>query len=76
MYFGHIRDPHAFLGLHSLGEGKGFVVRGLDPYAEKVQMVNEITQEVLVLSKIHPLGFFEGTISKKKKSFSLFFSLH
>ena len=59
---GKLGNPHAFLGLHSLGANKGLVARAIDPLAEKVFIVNRETKDVLPLFKIHADGLFEGEI--------------
>jgi len=59
---GKLGNPHAFLGLHSLGANKGLVARAIDPLAEKVFIINRETKDVLPLFKIHPDGLFEGEI--------------
>ena len=67
-------DVHTiFLGLHSLGSGKGVVVRAFDPEAEEVLIVDQNTGAVYPLKKIHSDGFFEGHITQKEEIFSYVF---
>jgi 1,4-alpha-glucan branching enzyme len=67
---GKLGNPHAFLGLHSLGANKGLVARAIDPFAEKVSIINKETQDVFPLFKIHPDGLFEGEILSLASYFS------
>ena len=67
---GKLGNPHAFLGLHSLGNKKGLVARAIDPLAEKVFLINKETKDIFPLLKIHPEGLFEGEISSILSSFS------
>ena len=46
---GKLGTPHAFLGLHSLGNKKGLVARAIDPLAEKVFLINKETKDIFPL---------------------------
>ena len=70
---GKIGCPHDFLGLHSLGSGKGFVARAFDPEADEVLIIDQDTGVVYPLGKIHPDGFFEGHISNREEHFPYLF---
>ena len=49
---GKMGNPHAFLGLHSLGANKRLVARAIDPFAERVFVVNRETKNIFPLLKI------------------------
>ena len=66
---GEIGSPHDYLGLHSLGSGKGLVARAFDPHADEVLILDRESGETYPLIKIHPDGFFEGKIAKKVEFF-------
>ena len=57
------RSPHQFLGMHSLGNGSGVVVRALLPNAAKVeaQPVHEKDKPAIKLKRIPKTDLFEGT---------------
>jgi 1,4-alpha-glucan branching enzyme len=56
------RAPHTFLGMHSLGNGAGLVVRALLPNAAKVeaQPVHEKDKPAIKLKRIARTDVFEG----------------
>ncbi len=58
-------NPHQFLGMHLLGEGKGVVVRAFLPQAAAVRALptHEKNKPVIPLRKIHESGVFEGESS-------------
>jgi 1,4-alpha-glucan branching enzyme len=57
------RSPHQLLGMHSLGDGSGLVVRALLPDAAKVEVVPTVEKDKpkLKLKRQHAAGLFEGT---------------
>ena len=55
---GVVGDPHAWLGLHLLGDGKGVVARALDPEAETVSVMNLLTQSLHPMKCLDRNGFF------------------
>ena len=70
---GKIGCPHDFLGLHSLGSGKGVVARAFDPEADEIVIVDQNTDAVYPLKKIHSNGFFEGHITELEEMFPYLF---
>lgn len=56
---GTAANPHQWLGLNSLGEGRGWVVRAMDTDAQKVIFVDETKRSQHTMTKIHSNGFFE-----------------
>jgi len=55
-------NPHQYLGMHRLGDGKGVVVRAFIPHATEAKAVptHEKSKPVIPLKKIHESGVFEG----------------
>src|SRR5258708_26379505 len=54
-------DPFAILGMHEI-DGK-FEIRTFQPHAERVGAIDARSgAEVAVLTKLHPTGFFSGTV--------------
>jgi 1,4-alpha-glucan branching enzyme len=53
-------DPFAYLGPHWLEEGRGVVIRTVQPAAAWVEVVRPPTGETTRLSRRHPQGVFEG----------------
>ena len=70
---GKIGCPHDFLGLHSLGSGIGVVARAFDPEADEIVIVDQNTDAVYPLKKIHSNGFFEGHITEQEEMFPYLF---
>ncbi|MBF0134913.1 MAG: 1,4-alpha-glucan branching protein GlgB [Magnetococcales bacterium] len=67
--FGDCRDPFAFLGMHSAGEGT-LTVRSFLPGAHHVFLVNQETNAVVgEMKRIHDWGFFALEIKNQKKRF-------
>ena len=56
-------EPHSLLGMHTLGDGKGIVVRALMPGASKISIrpVHEPEQPSIELKRIHNDGLFDPT---------------
>lgn len=53
-------DPFSVLGMHMLGEGdeKGIEVRAFLPEAEEAWIVDEATQKMHAMEKVHKKGFY------------------
>ena len=61
-------DPFAVLGMHR--EGSGLTVRAFLPQASRVQVIDAATGAAVAdLERIHPAGFFAGSVLKRDKSF-------
>lgn len=74
---GATHDPHHLLGIHSLGKGKGVVVRAWDPSACSITLENLETGKTNSMQKINEDGFFELVISSLSEPFPyLFHSLY
>ena len=56
---GTIGDPHAWLGLNLLGEGKGVVGRAIDPEADAVSILDLRTQSLHPMKCLERKGLFE-----------------
>jgi len=56
-------QPHQLLGMHSIGQGAGLVVRAFVPHATKVEVqpVHEKAKPVIKLKRIPKTDLFEGT---------------
>jgi 1,4-alpha-glucan branching enzyme len=56
------REPHKLLGMHSLGAGRGLVVRAFLQDAASVEVVPVVEKKRprFSLDRIHPSGLFEG----------------
>ena len=67
---GVVGDPHAWLGLHLLGDGKGVVARALDPEAETVSVMNLLTQSLHPMKCLDRNGFFEVLLANEDDLFS------
>jgi len=62
--------PHDLLGMHSLGEGLGQVVRTLRPDAAKIALVPDEGPTVRpTMNRIHPAGLFELQLPDRKEPF-------
>jgi 1,4-alpha-glucan branching enzyme len=66
------RSPHALLGLHPLGEGKGLVARALLPGAAQVELapVHEQDQPVIKLNRIGKTDVFEGVAPEASRVYA------
>jgi 1,4-alpha-glucan branching enzyme len=66
------RCPHALLGLHPLGSGKGLVMRALIPRAAKVSIepVLEKDKPAIQLKRIPRTDVFEGTTKAADRVYS------
>jgi hypothetical protein len=55
-------NPHELLGMHSLGDGAGVVVRAMHPGAAEIQAVpvHEPDQPTVKLEKVDASGLFEA----------------
>jgi 1,4-alpha-glucan branching enzyme len=61
-------DPFAVLGMHR--EGSGLTVRAFLPQASRVQVIDAATGAAVAdLERIHPAGFFAGSVLKRDKPF-------
>ncbi len=67
---GHSHNPHQWLGMHLMGEGRGVVVRVWDPGAKAVNLIEQKNGKSHRMEMIHPDGFFELVFKRRKKSFS------
>lgn len=66
---GKTGDPHAMLGLHSLGSGKGMVARCLSPAADCVELVDLRTHDRYPMECLDANGFFELHLPLEIKPF-------
>jgi 1,4-alpha-glucan branching enzyme len=66
---GKIGDPHAWLGLHLLGGGKGVVARALDPGAEAVSILDLRTQSLHPMKCLDRKGLFEVLLTAEDSLF-------
>src|SRR6185369_6280659 len=66
------RSPHTLLGMHSLGDGSGVVVRALLPDAAGVEVhpVHEKNRPKIVLQRIPHTDVFEGTTKDASKVYA------
>ncbi|MEO0413414.1 MAG: 1,4-alpha-glucan branching protein GlgB [Verrucomicrobiota bacterium] len=60
-------DPFSALGLHSLGEGSGFVIRAFLPYAQEA--IVEAEGERTPMVRVHPDGLFEAVFAQATERF-------
>ena len=64
-------DPFSVLGMHGAGPGADVVVRTFQPQASGVTVIDATTHnDVATLSRVHPDGFFEGTIPGRPDPFA------
>ena len=71
---GQMGNPHAFLGLHSLGGESGLVARAFDPDAKgNLEIIDQRSGKAYLLNQIHSDGFYEGIISDQTKHFPYLF---
>jgi 1,4-alpha-glucan branching enzyme len=62
-------DPFGFLGLHESKDG--LVLRTFQPWAERMEVLDRDTREVLAeLPRVNPAGFFAGPIRSRKHRFA------
>jgi 1,4-alpha-glucan branching enzyme len=62
-------DPFGFLGLHEAKDG--LILRTFQPWAERMEVLDRETREVIAeLPRVHPAGFFGGPIKSRKHRFS------
>jgi 1,4-alpha-glucan branching enzyme len=64
-----LREPHQLLGMHTLGDGSGVVVRAFLPNAAKVEIhpTHEKTRPKITLTQLEAAGLYEG-VSEQAKS--------
>ena len=67
---GKTGNPHGFLGLHSLGSGKGMVARCLDPGADSVSLLDLRSQTEHSMERLDPSGFFELSLPSDHERFA------
>jgi 1,4-alpha-glucan branching enzyme len=65
------RSPHTLLGMHTLGDGSGLVVRAFHPSAVEVEVapVHEKSKPRIKLKQVAP-GLFEGTTKEAKSVYA------
>ncbi|MCF6314390.1 MAG: 1,4-alpha-glucan branching protein GlgB [Verrucomicrobiales bacterium] len=64
-------DPFAVLGMHPLEDGSAWVIRVWRPGAQQVSVLRlEAGGEELVMTKVHPAGFFELLLPDAKEKFA------
>jgi 1,4-alpha-glucan branching enzyme len=71
---GMTHEPHHFLGMHDLGEGKGLVVRAWDPTAHEVKVKNLANGKSRRMECLSREGFFECHFPSESTPFR--YSLH
>jgi len=66
------RTPHELLGMHTLADGTGVVVRALVPDAAKieVQPVHEKRMPAIKLTRLHKAGLFEGVTTEASRVYA------
>ena len=64
--------PHELLGMHTLADGTGVVVRALVPDAAKVEIqpVREKGMPALKLTRLHKAGLFEGVTTEATRVYA------
>ena len=63
-------DPFSVLGMHEDGPGGALAVRVFFPDAEAVTVLDRKTgKRVCALDRLHQVGFFAGTLARRKKRF-------
>ncbi|HTG43979.1 MAG TPA: 1,4-alpha-glucan branching enzyme, partial [Verrucomicrobiae bacterium] len=62
------RSPHQLLGMHPMGDGKGIVVRTVQPEAKTIEVIptHEKQKPRFALKKLHDSGIFEGSTAGAK----------
>lgn len=73
---GEVADPHAWLGIHLLGKGKGVVVRALDSVAEAVSVINLLKKSLHPMKCLDRKGFFEVVFTEEDQLFPYRFVSH
>ncbi len=71
---GSLHDPHQFLGMHNLGNGKGVVARTWDPGAKEITLRSSNSDHAYSMQMIDSSGLFEVVIPKENSPFR--YSLH
>jgi 1,4-alpha-glucan branching enzyme len=62
-------DPFAFLGMHEARDG--LVLRAFVPWAERVEIVDRGSRDVVAeIPKVHPSGFFAGPLKGRRQRFA------
>jgi len=69
-------NPFAVLGLHVLDDNGGVVVRTLQPYSEKVEVVNEKTGKAYEMNRISEAGLYELHLKTTQKAFPYHYVMH
>ena len=70
---GNIYDPHHLLGIHTLGDEEGVVVRGWDPPAQKLTLTRLDTSESYSMESIESSGLFELVLPDTAEPFKYSF---
>lgn len=70
---GNIYDPHHLLGIHTLGDEEGVVVRGWDPPAQKLTLTRLDTSESYPMESIESSGLFELVLPDTAEPFKYSF---
>ena len=62
-------DPFSFLGMHEARDG--LVIRAFVPWAERVEVVDRGSGDVVAeIPKVHPSGFFAGPLKGRRQRFA------
>lgn len=56
-----IKDPFIFLGQHKINDGE-FVVRAIQPAADKIEIVSKKLKNSVTMEKIHGDGLYEAVV--------------
>jgi len=67
---GVCHDPHHLLGMHTLGDRRGLVVRTWDPGAKEVSLLCTDSGDSFNMVCIHKKGFFELVLPCRMSPFS------
>ncbi len=71
---GETHNPHHYLGMHNLSNGKGLVVRAWDPTAKEVTIKNLSNGALLKMTCLNKEGFFELHLPDQNTPFK--YSMH
>ena len=66
------RTPHELLGMHTLADGAGVVVRAFVPDAAKVEVqpTHEQDKPAIKLTRLHKAGVFEGVTTEANRIYA------
>ena len=67
-------EPHTLLGMHSLADRPGFVIRAWDPTARNIQVVRADAPQTYDMTRLDSQGFFELHLPDVDIAFS--YTLH